>query len=391
MSALMPTYARAQLAFERGEGANLMTASGESYLDFGAGIAVSGLGHCHPALVEALKCQADELWHTSNLYRIGEQERLAERLVAVSFADLVFFANSGAEAMECAIKAARKYHAVQGVGGRYRVITFAGAFHGRTLAMLAAGGKAEHLEGFGPPVDGFDQVTLGDIDAVENAIDERTAAILIEPIQSEGGVNVASRSYMSALKELCEKEDLLLIFDEVQTGFGRTGRLFAHQWLDVEPDIMGLAKALGGGFPVGACLTSARVGEEMGAGSHGSTFGGNPLAMAVANAVLDVILEPGFLERVTEAGLALKQNLAGLRDAYPGIIEEVRGEGLLLGLKCVVPNGDLVKALMGERLLAAPAADNVVRLMPPLIVSDDEINEACARLERACSLLCGAN
>ena len=202
---------------------------------------------------------------------------------------------------------------------------------------------------------------------------------------------MASRSYMSALKELCEKEDLLLIFDEVQTGFGRTGRLFAHQWLDVEPDIMGLAKALGGGFPVGACLTSARVGEEMGAGSHGSTFGGNPLAMAVANAVLDVILEPGFLERVTEAGLALKQNLAGLRDAYPGIIEEVRGEGLLLGLKCVVPNGDLVKALMGERLLAAPAADNVVRLMPPLIVSDDEINEACARLERACSLLCGAN
>ncbi len=391
MSALMPTYARAQLAFERGEGANLMTASGESYLDFGAGIAVSGLGHCHPALVEALKCQADELWHTSNLYRIGEQERLAERLVAVSFADLVFFANSGAEAMECAIKAARKYHAVQGVGGRYRVITFAGAFHGRTLAMLAAGGKAEHLEGFGPPVDGFDQVTLGDIDAVENAIDERTAAILIEPIQSEGGVNVASRSYMSALKELCEKEDLLLIFDEVQTGFGRTGRLFAHQWLDVEPDIMGLAKALGGGFPVGACLTSARVGEEMGAGSHGSTFGGNPLAMAVANAVLDVILEPGFLERVTEAGLALKQNLAGLRDAYPGIIEEVRGEGLLLGLKCVVPNGDLVKALMGERLLAAPAADNVVRLMPPLIVSDDEIDEACARLERACSSLCGAN
>ena len=385
MSALMPTYARSALEFEHGEGAWLVTSEGERYLDFGAGIAVTALGHAHPALVAALTEQAGKLWHTSNLYRIGGQERLAERLVAASFADLVFFANSGAEAMECAVKAARKYQAARGRPERYRVITFEGAFHGRTLAMLAAGGKAEHLEGFGPVVEGFDHVPMGDVEAVENAIGEKTAAILIEPVQGEGGVHVAPRGFVARLRELCDANELLLIFDEVQTGLGRTGRLFAYEWLDVEPDIMAIAKALGGGFPVGACLARGEVGEAMAAGSHGSTFGGNPLAMAVANAVLDVVLEPGFLEHVCEAGLGLKQKLAAIHDAYPGIIEEVRGEGLLLGLKCGVPNRDLVKALLEEKMLTVPAADNVVRLLPPLIVGENEIDEACVRLERACA------
>jgi len=389
MSALMPTYARSALEFERGEGAWLITADGERYLDFGAGIAVNALGHAHPALVAALVEQAGKLWHTSNLYRIGAQERLAERLCAVTFADLVFFANSGAEAMECAIKLARKYQASRGENKRYRVITFEGAFHGRTLAMLAAGGKPEHLEGFGPAVEGFDQVPMGDGDAVERAIGDDTAAILIEPVQGEGGVQVAPRDFVALLRALCDRHGLMLIFDEVQTGLGRTGRLFAYEWLDVEPDIMAIAKALGGGFPVGACLARADVGAVMAPGSHGSTFGGNPLAMAVANAVLDVILEPGFLEHVREAGLHIKQKLAAIADAYPGVVELVRGEGLLLGLKCGVPNGDLVKALAKEKMLAVPAADNVVRLLPPLIVGNEEIDEACARLERACAGLSG--
>jgi len=389
MSALMPTYARSALEFERGEGAWLITADGERYLDFGAGIAVNALGHAHPALVAALVEQAGKLWHTSNLYRIGAQERLAERLCAVTFADLVFFANSGAEAMECAIKLARKYQASRGQNKRYRVITFEGAFHGRTLAMLAAGGKPEHLEGFGPAVEGFDQVPMGDGDAVERAIGDDTAAILIEPVQGEGGVQVAPRDFVALLRALCDRHGLMLIFDEVQTGLGRTGRLFAYEWLDVEPDIMAIAKALGGGFPVGACLARADVGAVMAPGSHGSTFGGNPLAMAVANAVLDVILEPGFLEHVREAGLHIKQKLAAIADAYPGVVELVRGEGLLLGLKCGVPNGDLLKALAKEKMLAVPAADNVVRLLPPLIVGNEEIDEACVRLERACAGLSG--
>jgi acetylornithine/N-succinyldiaminopimelate aminotransferase len=389
MSALMPTYARSALDFERGEGAWLVTADGERYLDFGAGIAVNALGHAHPDLVAALVEQAGKLWHTSNLYQISAQERLAERLAAASFADLVFFANSGAEAMECAIKLARKYQAARGEPDRFRVITFAGAFHGRTLAMLAAGGKPEHLEGFGPAVEGFDQVEMGDIDAVEEAIGDNTAAILIEPVQGEGGVNVAPRDFVGQLRALCDTHGLTLIFDEVQTGLGRTGRLFAYEWLDVEPDIMAIAKALGGGFPVGACLARAEIGAVMAPGSHGSTFGGNPLAMAVANAVLDIVLEPGFLEGVQETGLRFKQKLAAVRDTYPGIVEEVRGEGLLLGLRCGVPNSDLVKALAKEKMLSVPAADNVVRLLPPLIVGDEEIDEACLRLERACAELSG--
>ena len=387
MSALMPTYARADLEFERGEGAWLETAAGERYLDFGAGIAVNALGHAHPRLTAALGQQADKLWHTSNLYRIAGQERLAERLVAASFADMAFFANSGAEAMECAVKAARKYQAAQGKPERYRVITFEGAFHGRTLAMLAAGGKPDHMEGFGPPVEGFDQMPLNDVEAVEAAIGDETAAILIEPIQGEGGVRAVEREVLGRLRALCDDLDLVLIFDEVQTGLGRTGQLFAYQGLGVEPDAMALAKALGGGFPIGACLVRKAIGDAMSAGSHGSTFGGNPLAMAVANAVLDVVLEPGFLERVRDAGLRFKQKLAGLHDANPRVIEEVRGEGLLLGLKCGVANRDLVKALMAEKLLSVPAADNVVRLLPPLIVTDDEIDEACGRLERACGTL----
>jgi len=384
MSALMPTYARAALEFERGEGAWLITAKGERYLDFGAGIAVNALGHAHPALVAAIEDQAGRLWHTSNLYRIGGQERLAERLVAASFADLVFFANSGAEAMECAVKAARKYQAAQGRPGRYRVVTFEGAFHGRTLAMLAAGGKPEHLAGFGPAVEGFDHAPFNDLEAAEAAVGEETAAIMVEPIQGEGGVRAAAAGFLAGLRRLCDEQGLVLIFDEVQTGLGRTGHLFAYELFGVEPDVMGLAKALGGGFPVAACLARREIGEAMAAGSHGSTFGGNPLAMAVANAVLDVMAKPGFLKRVRQAGLRFKQKLAAIHDAHPGVIAEVRGEGLLLGLKCGVPNKVLVAALAGEKMLAVPAADNVVRLLPPLIVSDEEIDEACARLERAC-------
>jgi len=387
MSALMPTYARSDLAFESGEGAYLTTVSGERYLDFGAGIAVTLLGHAHPALVEALNDQAGKLWHTSNLYRIEAQERLGKRLAAATFADLVFFGNSGAEAVECAIKVARRYQAANGAEERYRLITFDGAFHGRTLAALAAGGQEKQLEGFGPPVDGFDSVPFGDLKAVEAAIGDHTAGILVEPILGESGVQIAPEGFLQALRNLCDEKDLVLIFDEVQTGMGRTGKLFAHEWLGVEPDVMTVAKGLGGGFPVGACLTSRRAGEAMTAGSHGSTFGGNPLAMAVANKVLDVVLEPDFLPQVQERGLRLKQKLAGLQDEHGEIIEEIRGQGLMLGLKCKVPNRDLVAALIGQRLLSVPAGGNVVRLMPPLTIGDAEIDEACEAIDAACRTL----
>ena len=387
MSAIMPTYARTDLVFERGEGAWLYTASGEKYLDFGAGVAVTALGHAHPHLVDALKQQAETLWHTSNLYRIAGQERLAERLVDASFADCAFFGNSGAEALECAIKMARKYHSASGAPERYRLITFEGAFHGRTLATLSAGGNEKHLEGFGPATDGFDQVPFGDIEAVKAAIGEETAGILIEPIQGESGIRTVPWKFLRDLRALADEHGLLLLFDEVQTGMGRTGKLFAYEWSGIEPDVMALAKGLGGGFPIGACVATADAAKGMTAGTHGSTFGGNLLAVAVANAVLDVVLEPGFLERVHAAGLRFKQKLAAIVDENPNVVESVRGEGLMLGFTCRVPNADVIAAAAGEGLLTVPASDNVVRLLPPLIISDAEMDEACDRLSAALAKL----
>jgi acetylornithine/N-succinyldiaminopimelate aminotransferase len=384
-SHLLPTYARVELAFERGEGAWLTATNGERYLDFTSGVAVNALGHAHPHLVAAISEQAKKLWHVSNLYRIPESERLAERLCRASFADVVFFANSGAEAMECAIKTARKYQSVNGKPERFRIITFEGAFHGRTLATLAAGGQKKYLDGFGPVVEGFDQMPFGDLTATRAAIGEATGAILIEPIMGEGGVRVVPPGFLRALRQLCDENALLLIFDEVQTGIGRTGELFAYECTGVTPDIMALAKALGGGFPLGACLATAEAAKGMTAGTHGSTFGGNPLAMAAANALLDVVLADGFLERVRRTGLLLKQRLAEIKDRYPQIIAEVRGEGLLVGLRAVVPSAELVDQLRAEKMITVAAGDNVVRLLPPLIVSEAEIAEAVARLERACA------
>jgi acetylornithine/N-succinyldiaminopimelate aminotransferase len=377
------------LGFERGEGAWLVATNGERYLDFTSGVAVNALGHAHPHLVAALQEQATKLWHMSNLFKSPDGERLAARLCEVSFADFVFFANSGAEAMECAIKITRKYHAAKGHPERYRIITFEGAFHGRTLATLAATGSPKYLEGFGPPMDGFDQVMLGDLEAVKKAIGPHTAGILIEPLQGEGGVRAAPHAFFKALRQLCDDNGLLLIFDEVQTGMGRTGELFAYKRLGVTPDVMPLAKALGGGFPIGACLATAEAAEGMTPGSHGSTFGGNPLAVAAANAVLDVMLAPGFFEHVQKMSLLLKQKLASVVDRYPAILAEVRGEGLLIGLKAVAPSGDLVAALRGEKLLTVGAGDNVVRFLPPLIVTEAEIEEAVQRLDRACAALSG--
>jgi acetylornithine/N-succinyldiaminopimelate aminotransferase len=386
-SHLLPTYARVNLAFERGEGVWLIATDGERYLDFTSGVAVNALGHAHPRLVAALEEQARKVWHVSNLYQIPEAERVAERLCEASFADVVFFCNSGAEAMECAIKMARKYHAANQTPERYRIITFEGAFHGRTLATLAAGGQKKYLEGFGPVLDGFDQVPFGDLAATKRAITGETAAILIEPIMGEGGVRVVEPSFLRALRELCDQHGLLLVLDEVQTGIGRTGELFAYQRTGAEPDIMALAKALGGGFPVGACLATSEAAKGMTAGTHGSTFGGNPLAMSVANAVLDVVLEPGFLDRVRQTGLLFKQRLAEIKDRHPAVIAEVRGEGLLIGLRALVPAAAVVDALRAEKMIAVSAGDNVVRLLPPLIISEQEIAEGIARLDRACARL----
>jgi acetylornithine/N-succinyldiaminopimelate aminotransferase len=387
MPAVLPTYARADLVFERGEGAYLFTAEGERYLDFTAGIAVNVLGHAHPKLAEALSEQAHKLWHTSNLFRIAGQERLAEQLCAATFAETVFFTNSGAEALECALKMARKYHAANEAPERYRVITFEGAFHGRTMATIAAGGQDKLLSGFGPPMPGFDQVPFADIDAARAAITHETAAILAEPIQGEGGIRHPGWPFLRALRELADEHGLLLILDEVQSGVGRTGCFFAHEHAGIAPDILAAAKGLGGGFPVGACLATERAAHGMTVGTHGSTFGGNPLAMAVGNAVLDIVLEPEFLAHVRQTGLRLRQQLAGIIDAHPGMIEEVRGEGLMLGLKCAPPAGDVVAALRDQHMLAVGAGDNVVRLVPPLIIGEDEVRDACARIDAALDAL----
>jgi acetylornithine/N-succinyldiaminopimelate aminotransferase len=383
----LPTYARVDLAFERGEGAWLSTADGERYLDFTSGVAVNALGHAHPRLVSALEDQARKVWHVSNLYRIPEGERLAERLCKATFADFVFFQNSGAEAIECAIKMARKYQSANGKPERYRIITFEGAFHGRTMAALAATGNKKYLEGFGPPVEGFDQVPFGDLEAVKRTIGPATGAILVEPIQGEGGVRVPPSNFLRGLRQLCDQHGLLLIFDEVQTGFARTGDLFVYQRIGVTPDLMPIAKALGGGFPVGACLATAEAGKGMTAGSHGSTFGGNPLAMAVGNAVLDVILAPGFIQHVRDMSLLLKQRLAEIRDRHSSVVAEVRGEGLLIGLRMVPPSSEMVDELRNEKMITVAAGDNVVRLLPPLIIGENEIAEAVARIDRACARL----
>ncbi|MBR1221078.1 aspartate aminotransferase family protein [Bradyrhizobium sp. U87765 SZCCT0131] len=390
-SHLMPVFARADVAFVRGEGVWLHGTDGERYLDFTSGVAVNALGHAHPHLVAALQEQATKLWHMSNLFKSPDGEKVAARLCAASFADVVFFCNSGAEAMEAVIKLVRKHHAAKGHPERYRIITFEGAFHGRTLATLAAGGQEKYLEGFGPRVEGFDQVPHGDIEAVRKAIGPHTAGILIEPVQGEGGVRSAPLAFFKALRQLCDEHGLLLAFDEVQTGMGRTGELFAYQWTGVTPDVMALAKALGGGFPIGACLATADAAAGMTAGTHGSTFGGNPLAIAAAGAVLDVMQAPGFFDHVKRMSLLLKQKLASVVDRYPAILSDVRGEGLLVGVKAVIPSGDLVAALRGEKLLTVGAGDNVVRFLPPLIATEADITEGVTRLERACATLADAS
>ena len=386
-SHLLPTYARIDLAFERGDGVWLTAVNGDRYLDFTGGVAVNVLGHAHPDLVKALTEQANKLWHVSNLFRIPEAERLAERLCAATFADVVFFCNSGAEALEGTIKIARKYHAVTGQPEKYRIITYEGAFHGRTLATLAAGGNKKYLDGFGPQVNGFDQVPFADLEATKTAIGPETCAILIEPIMGEGGVRTIPSAFLKGLREMCDTHGLLLALDEVQTGMGRTGDLFAYQRSGIEPDVMALAKALGGGFPIGAVLATAEAAKGMTAGTHGSTFGGNPLAAAAGNAVLDVMLEDGFLASVKERAINLRQRLAEITDRHPTVVAEVRGEGLLVGLRALVPNVELVDALRAEGLLTVAAGDNVVRLLPPLIVSDEDITDAVGRLDRACAAL----
>ncbi len=387
MQPLLPVFARAKVTFERGQGVRVYTPEGEEFLDFGAGVAVTSCGHAHPHLVEALTEQAQKIWHTSNLYQAPGQQKLAERLIAASFSDTVFFANSGAEALECSIKMARKYHAAHGHPEKYRLITFDGAFHGRTLATIAAGGQMKYIEGFGPKVDGFDQVPFGDMEAVKAAIGPATAGMLIEPVQGEGGIRPVPAAFLKELRGLCDDHGLLLVFDEVQCGVGRTGKFFAHEWAGVTPDIMAVAKGIGGGFPLGACLATEKAAVGMTAGSHGSTFGGNPLATAVGNAVLDVVLEKGFLEGVQQRALRLKQKLARLKDEHPQVIEDIRGVGLMIGIKCLVPNTELQAAAMDKKLLTIGAGDNVLRLLPPLVVTDADIDDAVNRLDRACRAL----
>jgi acetylornithine/N-succinyldiaminopimelate aminotransferase len=383
-SPLLPTYARINLAFERGDGAWLTSTAGERFLDFGGGIAVASLGYGHPHLVAALHEQGAKIWHTSNLFEIPQAERLAQRLVEVSFADYVFFTNSGAEAVEGAIKTARKYQAAGGHPEKFRIVTFAGAFHGRTLATIAAAGNPKYLEGFGPRAEGFDTVPFGDVEAVRAAIGPQTGAILIEPIQGEGGIRTAPPRFLRGLRDLCDKHGLLLMFDEVQTGIGRTGKLFAYELFGVAPDIMAIAKGIGGGFPLGAFLTTRDAGRGMTAGTHGTTFGGNPLASSIGNAVLDVVLAPGFIEHVALMGATLKQSLARLKDRHGEIIREIRGEGLMQGIALRVPVDDFAAAARAEGILVIPAAENVARLLPPLIIGEEEIFEAVARFDAAC-------
>ena len=386
-SHIMPSYNRADLTFVRGAGAWLETETGEKYLDFGSGIAVNTLGHAHEKLVATLQDQAAQLWHVSNLYNIPQQEKLAASLCAASFADLVFFANSGAEAAEGMIKAMRKYHAVNGNREKVTLISFAGAFHGRTLAALAAAGNPAYLDGFGPAPEGFVQCDAFDIDKVAALVDDTTAGILIEPVQGEGGVRNVGTGFLRQLRALCDAKGILLGLDEVQCGIGRTGKLFAHEWADITPDVMAIAKGIGGGFPLGAVMTTAAVGSVMQPGTHGSTYGGNPLACAVGQAVLDEVQADGFLDHVVAMATYFRQHLARIIDENGDIFVDLRGEGLMIGLQCGVPNQDVVTALRGEKLLSVGAGDNTLRLLPPLNVTQDEIDIALSALEKACLAL----
>lgn len=380
--ALMNVYARADVAFERGEGSYLFTAEGRRYLDFTSGIAVCALGHAHPHLVRALQDQAAKLWHCSNLFRIPAGERLAERLTAHTFADKVFFCNSGLETFEAAAKLVRKHFDDIGQPNRWRIITLGGSFHGRSLAALAAAKNPKHLAGFAPHVEGFDQVAFDNLNELRAAITDETAAILVEPVQGEGGVRAAPDEYLRSLRAVCEEFGLLLVYDEVQCGMGRTGKLFAHEWAGVAPDLMMVAKGLAGGFPIGAVLATEAVGSAFQPGTHGSTFGGNPLAMACGNAVLDVMLEDGFMERVQQASAYLTRGLEALVAKHGTVFSEVRGSGLLRGLRCVPVNGQVIGRAFEEGLLTVAAGDNVLRLLPPLTVSNAEIDEALAILDR---------
>lgn len=384
MSEIMQSYARVDVAFERGEGAWLYATDGRKFLDFASGIAVTVLGHNHPHLVEALREQAGKLWHCSNLFRIPEQEELARRLAANSFADKAFFCNSGAEAVEAGLKLVRKYQSETGHPERYRIISFNNSFHGRTLSTISAANNAAHRAGFGPMMDGFDHVPVGNMNEVRAAITAETAGILIEPVQAEGGIRPVDAGFLKELRTACDEFGLLLFYDEVQTGIGRTGNLFGYEASQVAPDVMALAKGLGGGFPVGVCLATERAAIGITPGTHGSTFGGNPLAMAVSNAVLDVLLADGFLDHARAMGELLFARLVKLADERPDRIEDVRGAGLLIGLKCVLPAGDMVTAFRDAGLLTVPAADNVVRLLPPLIIDESHIDDAVDMIQQAC-------
>ena len=381
-NSILPTYNRSNLSFERGEGSWLETKSGERYLDFSSGIAVNSLGHCHPKLVQAITDQASKLWHTSNLHRIDLQEKLADFLVSNSFADKIFFTNSGAESVECAIKIARKFFYEKGNKKKNKIITFEGSFHGRTLGTIAASGEKKLTRGFEPNLQGFDRVPIKNLDKIYELISERTAAILIEPIQGEGGIRCFEREYIKELRKICNENDSLLIFDEVQCGIGRTGTLFAYENFNVVPDIVAIAKGLGGGFPIGACLATEEASIGMVYGTHGSTYGGNPLACAVAYAVLKEITNDGFLDNVIRNAIILKQKLSQVIDEYPDIFEDVRGEGLMLGLKCRVDCSEVVGAGYDERILCVGAADNVVRILPPLNISESDIQLGINKLEK---------
>ncbi|MEM8740471.1 MAG: aspartate aminotransferase family protein [Pseudomonadota bacterium] len=384
---VLPTYARAPLAFVKGEGPWLETETGERFLDLGAGIAVTLLGHANPVLVEALEGQARRLWHTSNLYQIPNQQALAEALVEASFADTVFFTNSGTEAAEMAIKMARKHFSHEGQPERVRIIAFEGSFHGRSVAAISAAGSEKMTAGFGPMLPGFTTLPFGDHDALQAAMGPDVAAVMVEPVQGEGGIRPVPPQCLKGLRDLCDQHGVLLILDEVQCGMGRTGKLFAHEWAGVTPDIMMAAKGLGGGFPIGACLATERAASGMTLGTHGSTYGGNPLACAVGLAVMGEVTKPGFLDRVSQAAGRLRQGLEGLVARHADVFELVRGEGLMLGLKCRLPVGDLVKAGYDARVIVVPAADNIARLLPPLTITDAEIDEALARLDRAAAML----
>jgi acetylornithine/N-succinyldiaminopimelate aminotransferase len=386
---VLPTYARAKLSFVKGEGSWLVEADGSRYLDLGAGIAVNALGHANPALVAALTEQAGKLWHTSNLYEIPGQQALADALVAKTFADTVFFTNSGTEACELAVKMARKYFYEKGQPERVEIIAFEGSFHGRSSAGIAAAGSEKMTKGFGPLLPGFVHLPFADHEAVKAAINEKTAAILIEPVQGEGGIRPAPDQCLKGLRDLCDEHGLLLIFDEVQCGMGRTGKLFAHEWAGVAPDIMMVAKGIGGGFPLGAVLATENAASGMTVGTHGSTYGGNPLACAVGNKVMEIIADDAFLDAVNRKGGLLRQKLEGLVAAHPDVFDHVRGSGLMLGLKCKVTNTEVVKAGYAAHLLTVPAGDNVIRLLPPLTITDEEITEAVARLDQAATVVEG--